>query len=192
MIGLDNSAEMLSVAMDKKMNSEYDILYTLQDMCEFEVHGNVRAIISVCDSINYILEEEDLLKVFKKAGDYLDKAGRFIFDLNTIYKYEKVLSDNTFAESRDEGSFIWENFYDENTQINEYDLNLFVPNADGLYQKSEETHYQRAYSLETIKILLEKAGLKLDVAYDAFTFDEPREDSERIYIVAKNECIENV
>jgi len=135
--------------------------------------------------MNYILEEDDLSKVFQRVQEYLDTDGVFIFDLNTIYKYEKALGDNTFAENREEGSFIWENFYDEETQINEYDLTLFIPREDASYQKSEETHYQRAYSLETIEALLVKAGLKFITAYDAFTFDEPKNDSERIYIIAR-------
>lgn len=190
MIGVDNSAEMLSIAANKKSESGHDILYLLQDMREFELHGTVRAIISVCDSMNYILEDADLLKVFKRAKNYLDPGGVLIFDLNTIYKYEKVLGDNTFAENREEGSFIWENFYDEETQINEYDLTLFIPSEDGSYQKSEETHYQRAYALETIKGLIIKAGLEFVAVYDAFTFDEPEEDSERMCIVAKRCCKE--
>lgn len=185
MIGLDNSAEMLSIATEKKDESGHDILYILQDMREFELHGRVRAIISVCDSMNYILTEDDLVKIFKQANKYLDADGVLIFDLNTIYKYEKILSYNTFAENREEGSFIWENFYDEKTQINEYDLTLFIAKADGSYQKNEELHYQRGYSLATIKELVVKAGLEFVNAYDAFTFDQPKENSERIYVVAK-------
>ena len=187
MIGIDNSVEMLDIAMNKKHQSGHDILYLLQDMREFELYGTVRAIISVCDSMNYLLEEPDLLDVFKLVNNYLDIGGMFIFDLNTIYKYENVLGSSTFAENRDEGSFIWENFYNEQTQINEYELTLFMQSAEGLYQKSEETHYQRGYSLAIIKDLLTKAGLEFVAAYDAFTFDMPREDSERIYIVAR-EC----
>ena len=185
MIGLDNAAEMLSIATDKKHASGHDILYILQDMCEFKLHEKVRAIISVCDSMNYILEEDDLLAVFKRVNEYLDKEGVFIFDLNTVYKYEEILVDNTFAENRKEGSFIWENYYDKQTQINEYDLTLFIPRADDAFEKSEETHYQRAYSLEVIKRLLVRVGLEFVTAYDAFTFDEPKENSERVYVVAR-------
>ena len=185
MIGVDNSAEMLDIAMHKKCESGHDILYLLQDMREFELYGTVRGIVSICDSMNYILAAEDLLKVFQLANNYLDPAGVFLFDLNTIYKYEKVLGENIFAENREEGSFIWENFYDEKTQINEYDLTIFTANETGLYQKNEETHYQRAYELETIRELLSQAGLEFVAMYDAFTFDEPRDDSERIYVVAK-------
>ena len=57
MIGVDNSVDMLEIAMEKKEEEEQDILYLLQDMREFELYGTVRAAVSVCDSMNYIIEE---------------------------------------------------------------------------------------------------------------------------------------
>lgn len=186
MIGIDNSMDMLEIAMEKKLESEHDILYLLQDMREFELYGTVAAIVSICDSMNYITEEEDLLEVFRLANNYLDPEGVFIFDLNTIYKYREIMGDRTIAENREEGSFIWDNYYDEEEQINEYDLAIFIPEGeDGLYRKYEEVHYQRGYELDRIKELLEEAGMKFVAAYDAFTKDPVKEDSERIYVIAR-------
>ena len=77
------------------------------------------------------------------AYNYLDYDGLFIFDLNTEYKYREILGEQTIAENREEGSFIWENYYDEAQRINEYQLTLFVKEKEDLYRKFEETHYQR-------------------------------------------------
>lgn len=162
-----------------------NILYLLQDMREFELYGTVRAIISICDSMNYILEEEDLLQVFRLVNNYLDPKGVFIFDMNTRYKYATLLGETTITENREEGSFIWENYFDEEEDINQYDLTLFIREEGDLYRKYEETHYQRVYDLETIKCLLKEAGMQFVAAYDAFTKEPVREDSERIYIVAR-------
>ena len=38
--------------------------------------------------------------------------------------------------------------------------------TDGLYEKDEEVHYQRAFSLEKIKELTGKAGMELLAVYD--------------------------
>ena len=91
MIGADNAEEMLEIAMEKRDKSGHDILYLLQDMREFELYGTVRAVISVCDSVNYITEPEELQEVFRLVNNYLDPKGVFIFDFNTRYKYEVFL-----------------------------------------------------------------------------------------------------
>lgn len=187
MIGIDLSEEMLEIAAKKKEASALDILYLQQDMREFELYGTVKAVISVCDSMNYILEWEDLCQVFSLVNNYLDPGGIFIFDLNTEYKYAQM-GEETIAENREDGSFIWDNFYDSQEKINEYDLTLFVKEGEeGLYRKYEETHYQRAYSLEEIRRAIEKAGMEYVTAYDAFSREEPNPFSERIYVIAR-EC----
>lgn len=190
MIGVDNSAEMLEIAQEKKDASGHDILYLLQDMREFELYGTVRAVVSVCDTINYVTDVEELVRVFSLVNNYLDPGGVFIFDLNTVGKYRE-LGESVIAENRDEGSFIWENWYDEETCINEYDLTLFLQREDGLYEKYEETHYQRAYEIGEIEDALARAGLKLEAVFDAFTQDAPRTESERVYFVAR-ECGKNL
>lgn len=191
MIGIDNSEEMLSIAMEKREKLGYNILYLCQDMREFELYGTVRAIISICDSVNYIMEKDELLEVFKLVNNYLDPGGIFIFDLNTLYKYSNIMGDTVIAENRDNCSFIWENYYYEAERINEYDLSIFIKEKDNLYRKYEETHLQRAYELTEIQKLLERAGLEFVSAYDAFTNKPPKAESERIYIVAR-ECSKKI
>ena len=184
MIGVDYSEDMLENAMDHRQEGE-DILYLLQDMREFELYGTVRAAVSICDSMNYIVEYQDLVQVMKLVNNYLDPGGIFIFDLNTPYKYEEILGENTFAENRPEGSFIWENYYDGETGINEYDLTLFVREKEGIYRKFEETHYQRAYELEQVRRAIKEAGLEFVAAYDAGTHKPVQQDSQRIYVIAR-------
>ena len=187
MIGVDASEEMLELACEKRAESGHDILYLLQDMREFELYGTVRAIVSVCDSLNYITEEEDLLQVFRLVWNYLDPDGVFFFDMNTIYKYKEMLGETTIAENREEGSFIWENYYDEEERINEYDLTLFIPEQDGLYRRFSETHYQRDYDLQQIKIMLEKAGFVCEAIYDDYSEETVHAESERAVFIGRKE-----
>ena len=149
MIAVDNSPDMLEIAMEKKAEDDQDILYLLQDMRDFELYGTVRAVVSICDSMNYITEKEDLLEVFRLVNNYLDPGGIFLFDLNTPYKYREILGEQTIAEDREDASFIWDNYFDEEENINEYDLALFIPeehSGEILYRKYEEVHYQKAYT----------------------------------------------
>ena len=184
MIGIDNSGEMLQIAMNKRNASGLDILYLLQDMRGFELYGTVKAVISICDSMNYIMEYQELVEVFRLVNNYLDPKGVFIFDLNTEYKYRELLADNPFAEDREESSFIWNNFYDEEDKVNEYDLTLFVKEGE-LYRKFEETHYQRAYGLDQIQQAIRDGGMEFVAAYDACTRNPVQQDSERIYVIAR-------
>lgn len=185
MIGIDSSAEMLEIAMEKREESGADILYLLQDMREFELYGTVRAVVGICDSMNYIGTEEELKKVFSLVNNYLDPQGIFIFDMKTPYYFREVMGDCVMAENREEGSFIWENYFYEEEQINEYDLTLFIREESGLYGKYEETHLQKAYEMTTVIRLLKEAGLEFVAVYDAFTREEPRPDSERLYVIAR-------
>lgn len=185
MIGVDNSGEMLAEAMEKRMESGQDILYLQQDMQEFELYGTVRAIVSVCDSLNYITEREELLQVFRLVNNYLDPEGLFLFDMNTIHKYRDILGDTTIAENRDEGSFIWDNSYDPENGLNIYELAVFLPREDGLYEKAEEVHCQKAYSQEEIEELIREAGMELLEVYDAYTGRPAADDSERLFFIAR-------
>ena len=189
MIGVDNSADMLEIAMEKKEASGHDILYLLQDMRAFELYGTVRAVLSVCDSVNYMTDPADLLQVFRLVNNYLDPGGIFIFDFNTVHKYRDVMGDCTIAEDRGECSFIWDNYYYEDERINEYDLTLFIREPghgpEELYRKYRETHYQRGYTLEEIKGLLKEAGLIFLDARDMDTEGAAADDSERICVTAR-------
>ncbi len=189
MIGIDGSEEMLGMASRKKEQSGHDILYLLQDMRSFELFGTVRAIVSVCDCVNYAVSPDDLIQVFRLVNNYLDPKGIFVFDFNTRYKYEIVMGCRTIAENRADASFIWENDYYEDEKINEYRLTVFRKEPGqagaGLYRKYEETHYQRAYTFPEIRDLLAEAGLVFTAAYDAYTWEPVRADSERITVVAQ-------
>ena len=188
MIGIDISEGMLQIARENEADNDDSILYLEQDMTELELYGTVSAFVSVCDSMNYITEPEELLKVFRLVNNYLDPGGCFIFDMNTPYYYSKVLGETTICENRDEGSFIWENYYDSDTKINEFDMTIYYRDKElgqKDYTRFEEVHYQRTYSIAEVTRLIKKSGLELVKVYDAFTEDEPDKTSQRVYFVTK-------
>ena len=166
-------------------NFESDILYLCQDMREFELYGTVRAIVSMCDCMNYILEPDELLTVFELAHNYLDWDGLFIFDMNTPFKYAELLADNTFAENREDCSFIWENEYDTDTKINTYDLTLFVQNEMGDFTRYEEYHEQRCFEQDEVCELLVQAGFVIEKVCEAYTGAPLSAESDRALYVAR-------
>jgi len=184
MLGVDLSADMLAIAKQRKTKN---VLYIQQDMRELDLFGTVDAVICLCDSLNYILNFNDLAKVFSLVSNYLNPGGLFIFDINTQYKYSK-LSNNTFSFAYTDCAYIWENrFYKEQgIYYNEYFVTFFAQTATGLYERFEETHIQRVYTDDEIRQAL-GTNLKLLNVYSAFTFNIPENNAQRIFYIIKKE-----
>lgn len=183
MIGIDNSYDMLMEAMANE--DSQGILYLCQDMRSFELYGTVGAVVSVCDSINYLRSEDELLEVCKLVNNYLDPKGLFIFDVKTE-KYYKELGNKTIAENRQEGSYIWENEYDIKARDNYYDLTIYTANDEGTFDRYEEEHLQHAFTVTEIKRAISASGLELLEVLDVATMSsENIDNSDRLYFIAR-------
>lgn len=186
MIGIDNSADMLSLAQQKKEETGSDILYLQQTMEEMALAEPVDAFISVCDSVNYLLQEESMIEAFSKVREYLKPGGYFVFDLKTAYCYRNIIGNQTWVEQDEDISYIWENYFYEDQDINEYMLTIFKRQPDSdLYERIEEAHYQKSYSIEKLEELLEGSGMEIADCFDENMKSEPTQTSERIYVVAR-------
>lgn len=184
MTGIDLSEDMLMVAREKAEGR--DILYLNQDMCEFELYGTVDFIVSSLDCINYITDKRDLLKVMKLANNYLNPGGIFIFDINTPYKLENITGNNTFILENDEVFCSWQNEFDKKRKISDFYLTFFCKEGEK-YQRFDEEHSERAYSIEEIASVIENAGMKLLNVYDKMSFKKPTSKSERVFFVAQEQ-----
>lgn len=182
-IGVDASEEMLAQAQKKK--GDRDILFLNQEMSDFELYGTVDAVVCLLDSVNYVLDDEDLIRCFKWVNNYLNPGGVFIFDINTKHKLENVLAGNIFNDEKDGVFYSWENYFDDEENICEFDLNFFVQNRDGSYKRFNEIHYERAYTDREIKSMLKKAKLELVAVYDDLSREEPSKISEKVFYIAK-------
>ena len=182
-VGIDNAPDMLTIAAEKLYESGQEIVYSLQDMRDFELPYEVDAMVSIADSMNYITSVPDLESVFACVSENLKKGGVFIFDLKTIHFFRDILAENTYAENREDSAFIWDNYYDEKERNNEYELAVFVKNEDGTFDRFEEQHYQHGFTIDEVTGAVNKAGLTVKNVYNAFTKDMPDDKSERLYFV---------
>ena len=94
-IGVDISEDMLAVAKEKAIKGNSDILYLCQPAQCLDLYGTVDSAVCLLDSLNHITDYGELCEVFIKVSLFLEKNSLFIFDLNTVYKHESVLADNT-------------------------------------------------------------------------------------------------
>lgn len=184
-IGVDLSPEMLTEADHKAMEEGVSVRFACQDMTELELGEEADCILSLCDSMNYLTEDGQLEDAFKSIAQHMKQESLFLFDLNTEYKFKDVLGQNVFGSAEEHAAYIWENDYDEEEKINEYYVSFFIENEDGLYERIEEFHYERAYSMEEIEEGLQAAGMELVEVYDGYSFDAPRAESERLLFAAR-------
>ena len=182
MIGIDISAEMLSCAKHKAVDASAGILFLNQDITSFELYGTVGAITSLMDSINYITYKNDLKRLFRLVRNYLDPGGLFVFDINSPYKFENILSHNVFCETSEDISYIWQNSFDRRSGLCRFDLTFFAKEGE-YYRRFDETHYERRYDLGELELMIRAAGLTVLGIYEAFGFKKPGPKAERIFFV---------
>lgn len=179
MIGIDKSIDMLSCAKNKN----HSILYLNQDITNFELYGTVDAIICLLDSVNYLTDNNQIIKMFSLVNNYLNSGGLFIFDINTKYKFSEILADNIFVYDEDKIFYVWENHYCKEKDLCDFYLTFFI-GEKGIYTRFDEHHIQRAYDVQEISDMLNNAGLKIISHLDCLSFNPPKNDSERIFFVA--------
>lgn len=184
-MGVDLSCEMLAQAEYKLRQEGLSAKLLTQDMTEFFLPEKADCIISLCDSLNYLTEDGELSAAFGCVAENMKEEGLFFFDMNTAYKFREVYGENTYACVEDDAAYIWENSYDEETSINEYAVNFFLRRPDGSYERTEEYHYERAYSMEEIEQALEENGLYAVEVYDDYRWQAPDDRCQRICVLAK-------
>lgn len=168
----DLSSEMLSIAYNK-LRKFKNVKLLNQNMIDFQINQKFDGIISICDSINYIVDRNNLLNVFKNVKKHLSNQGIFIFDINSYYKLKEIIGDNTFIEDKEDLLYIWQNYFDEEKNISEFYLTFFDKEDKGCYNRFDEEHIQKAYKKDEIVELLRLANFAKIYYYDGFTFDEP-------------------
>ena len=184
-IGVDLSLEMLTEADHKAMAEGVSVRLACQDMTELDLGGQADCILSLCDCMNYLTEDGQLAAAFQRIAAHMKAESIFLFDMNTEYKFREVLGQNVFGSAEETAAYIWENDYDEEEKINEYYVSFFIEQENGLYERVEEYHYERAYTTEEVEQALQAAGMELLEITDGYCFAPPQEESERLLFAAK-------
>jgi SAM-dependent methyltransferase len=157
MVGGDRSAGMLAVLDDKKGTLPIETVRA--DIREFKLERPADAAICLYDSINYLLEYDDLVRCFTCVHEALEDGGLFTFDMNTLYGLSEFWGNRTTPRNVGNIASIWQNKYDPDTRISTLHLTFWEePEAGGEAIRFEETHQERAYTLKEVKQALLEAG----------------------------------
>ena len=183
MIGVDQSAEMLSVLREKaaELGVSDGLLLLQQDILDLDLYGTIRAAVSTFDTFNHIGPRERFEKAIEKAAFFMEKDGVFVFDLNTPYKHSQILAGQSFTIECPDAVCCWSNQYDP--QAGRLDIDVSIrysdPPEECREQFSEYT-YEQAYVTE----VLERYGFTVACVRDGETFGLLRPDSQRYIFTA--------
>ena len=181
--GIDGSYDMLSRAMDKAHDEDLQILFLCQQMENLDLYGTIDTCLCTLDSLNHITDKAKLQQAFDRVALFMNPDGYFIFDVNTVYKHQQILADNTFVYDTDSVYCVWQNSLKENNIIS-IDLDLFEREAE-VYHRTGEHFKERAYEIDELSAMLEKAGFEVKAVYHDMTTEPLRADSDRAVFVAR-------
>jgi len=179
-IGVDASADMLSIAMQKN-TKEPRIMFLNQTMQGLDLYGTVDAAVCALDSINH-LTADMLAKALDRLRPFLIPNGIFIFDVNTQYKHREVLADNCFVHEHDDVYCVWQNHLQKDDSV-KITLDFFESDDSGSYTRHREELTEYLHEDEKLREMLKSAGFKVLAVLEADTQSTPGEKSERVVYV---------
>ena len=182
-IGTDLSAEMLTIARERCADKGYLPLFLQQDMRSLDLYGTVDVAVSATNSLNYLPSEEDLGKVFELVHNFLTPDGLFFFDINSLYKFEKLYGENVYSFESENGFCVWQNRYFKSKKRADFLLTIFKKEKDGRYTRLEEEQSQYYFSEKTVRRLLKETGFEfLSLSGDFKGTECKKQDADCFYL----------
>ena len=179
-IGVDLSSEMLEIASNN-LNDKENLQLINADISKFKMENRFDLAISTLDTINYILDEDDLYASFKNIYDSLRANSAFIFDINSENKLRNVLGNNDYIYEYDNIFYTWQSFLDEENNIVDFVLDFFIE-ENNLYRRITEEQSEKIYSLDYIINILKNIGFEINNYIDFDTGKNIDENSQRILL----------
>ncbi len=184
-IGVDLSYEMLNEANNRAIEQGQNILFLNQNMCELDLYGTVDATVCCLDSLNYLTNEKELDKCFSLVNNFMNDGGLFVFDINTPHKFRNIYGNNAYILENEDVFCAWQNTFDEESGICDFDLTFFAENDDGMYDRFDEHQCERMYTDECMRKSLTDNGFEVLGVFSDFDFTEYKDTDERWYYVCR-------
>lgn len=193
--GVDLSPEMLRLAKEKAEKENAAIDFVNRDMRELTFDAEFDLVTCWFDSLNYLLTPQDLLKAFQGAAKALKPDGYFIFDIRTSYGLMDYFGFNVGMDAHPcavlldspEALVLSRPEWEYSESIADWRITGFLKNGES-WERIEETHRLRGYSLEEVRAAAGQAGLsEIDCFGDLLEMAGPGPDSKRLWFVMKKQ-----
>ncbi len=182
---LDFSEEMISQAKKKYNKAQAEADFVTMDIRDIKYQEEFDVAMSTFDTLNYFTDQEELAGIFKSTFDAVKPGGIFVFDMNTKYKFKKILGEEVYTYNTDDLVYIWENYYDSQDRIIDIDLSFFLKKEGSMYERFQEHHIQKYYPVSEVKNYLKKAGFTAIDVYQDLEFKKPEKKGIRNFFVAR-------
>lgn len=183
-VGTDASPEMLEVAREKNRDFS-SASFLKQRFADLSLPSLVDLITCNGDSLNYILDENDLQKTFALFARFLNPGGWLFFDMNTLHYLSTGWDTKTWLMRGEKAWSVWSTAWDEDEKINTLTMHNFIEAEKGLYRLHIESHEEKGYELDAIQSWLKAAGFNEIHLYDGLTCGPVAADTTRAQFVAK-------
>ena len=155
-----------------------------QSMPQLDLYGTVDAAICCRDSLNYLTDPADVRRTFRRLHLFVAPGGVLVFDVNTVAKLA-ALDGQVFLDETEDTYCVWRAEYHRG--LCTYYMDLFRRRGDKAWDRREELHRERAYTVEELTAWLTEAGFGDIRVYGDAKLRHPREDEQRVYFC----CIRN-
>ncbi|MBQ9468288.1 MAG: class I SAM-dependent methyltransferase [Clostridia bacterium] len=160
-IGVDLSPGMLEEARRTCEEAGFAPLLLCQDMRALDLYGTVDVCVCATNCLNYLPSPKDLKKVFSLVHNFLTPGGLFFFDIDSLYKFERLYADNSYVFETEDCFLCWQNDYHRSSKTCDFYIDLFKKERDGRYERASETQRQKYFSDRVIGSALRAAGFEI-------------------------------
>ena len=187
MIGVDKSAEMLSVAVEKCRDLPGETpIFLNQPMEKLDLYGTIDACVCCLDSVNYVTRPAALKRAFSRVHLFLMPGGLFVFDVKTPEALERA-DGEMFLDETEDTYCVWRADYSHRRRILTYGMDIFRAREDGTWDRGEEMHEEYAYTMEELEEYLREAGFVDVRRWGNLKLRAPRSGEERVFFTARKE-----
>ncbi len=190
LIGVDQSPEMLAEAAEKNRGvSPIEPIFLCQPMEKLDLYGTIDACVCCLDSVNYVTRPQKLQKAFERVHLFLMPGGLFLFDVNTPEKLAG-LDGQVFLDETEDAYCVWRAEFSRRSHICSYFMDIFrLDQATGQWERGEELHQERAYGLEELAAMLERAGFRDIKTFGGLTMRPPKAGEPRVFFTARKDKV---
>jgi SAM-dependent methyltransferase len=163
-VGIDRSPEMLERAKRAAAVAGHPVTWLEQDIRDLTLPWQVDLATAFFDSVNYLIEDDDLRTVFGRVAASLDDGGYFVFDLNTRRRFAEGWGNTTIlAADRDDLFGAYRSWFEPQSNLSPLVVTFFLRRQDDedCWERFDEEHVERAYDLDEVEATLSAAGLCL-------------------------------